>query len=91
MVEPGHMKEHEAETYAHRAFKRYSLEVPEKSAQWARIYVGQWIMKDRAAGISVCPMAEEFASWRRDPDEPFAGCRWTPEARLFENRCAAHG
>jgi hypothetical protein len=31
------------------------LEVPEKSAQWARTYVGQWIMKDRAAGISVCP------------------------------------
>jgi hypothetical protein len=26
---PGHVKEHEAETYAHRAFERYGLEVPE--------------------------------------------------------------
>ena len=67
---PGHIKEHEAETYAHRALQRYGIEVPEKSAQWARAYVGQWIMKDRAAGIPICPMAVEFASGRRSPYDP---------------------
>lgn len=35
-AKPGHVKEHEAETYAHRAFARYGLEVPEKSARLDR-------------------------------------------------------
>jgi hypothetical protein len=86
---PGHMKEHEAETYAHRAFKRYNLEVPEKSAQWARAYVGQWIMKDRAAGISVCPMAEAFASGKRDADEPLAAVDGHPK-HDFSKTIAQH-
>ncbi len=67
---PSHVKEHEAETYAHRAFARYDLEVAEKSARWARAYVGQWIMKDRAEGIPICPMAEQFATGRRAPHDP---------------------
>ena len=69
-AKPSHVKEHEAETYAHRAFQRYDLEVPEKSAQWARGYVGQWIMKDRAAGIPIYSMADEFASGRRMAHDP---------------------
>src|SRR5262245_56256539 len=86
---PGHIKEHEAETYAHRAFDRYGLEVPEKSAQWARAYVGQWITKDRAAGISVCPMAEAFASGRRAPDEPLPAVDGNPK-HDFSKMIAQH-
>jgi hypothetical protein len=86
---PGHIKEHEAETYAHRAFERYGLEVPEKSAQWARAFVGQWIMKDRTAGISVCPMAEAFASGRRAPDEPLPAVDGHPK-HDFSKMIAKH-
>jgi hypothetical protein len=86
---PGHIKEHEAETYAHRAFERYGLEVLEKSAQWARAYVGQWIMKDRAAGISVCPMAEAFASGRRTPEEPLPSVDGHPK-HDFSKMIAQH-
>lgn len=67
---PGHVKEHEAEVYAHRAFRRYGIEVPAKSAHWARAYVGQWIMKDKMAGVPICPMATDFALGRRTPDDP---------------------
>jgi len=77
---PGHVKEHEAETYAHRAFVRYGLEVPEKSAQWARTYIGHWIMKDRAAGIPICPMAEAFATGQREPLEPLPAVDGHPKS-----------
>ncbi|MEQ1649181.1 MAG: hypothetical protein ABL898_11390 [Hyphomicrobiaceae bacterium] len=69
LAKPGHVKEHEAETYAHRAFKRYDLEVPEKSARWARLYVGQWIAKDADAGIAICAQAADFALGKRSPYE----------------------
>lgn len=69
-TKPSHVKEHEAETYALRAFARYGLEVPEKSARWARGYVGQWIMKDSADGIPICPMAKAFALGERAPHDP---------------------
>lgn len=70
LAKPGHVNEHEAETYAHRAFARYGLEVPEKSSKWARAYVGQWIMKDNHAGIPICLMATEFALGQRSPNDP---------------------
>lgn len=76
---PGHVKEHEAETYAHRAFQRYGLEVPPKSARWARDYVGEWIMKDRAAGIPICSMAEEFANGQRSPHDPLPALDASPQ------------
>jgi Ni/Co efflux regulator RcnB len=76
---PGHVKEHEAETYAHRAFERYGLEVPDKSARWARAYVGQWIMKDRAEGISICAMAEAFANGTRAPSDPLPAVDGNPK------------
>jgi hypothetical protein len=78
-IMPGHMKEHEAEVYAHRAFKRYGLEVPEKSSRWARAYVGQWIMKDKKAGLAICLMAMEFAVGRRDPFAPLAAVDGHPK------------
>lgn len=70
LAKPAHVKEHEAETYAHRAFARYGLEVPEQSARWARAYVGLWIMKDRAAGVPICPMAADWAAGKRGSHEP---------------------
>lgn len=72
-LKPSHVMEHEAETYAHRAFNRYGLEVPDKSAEWARGYVAQCIRKDRALGIPICPMAEAFSTWQRSPLEPLPG------------------
>ena len=38
---PNHVIEHEAEVFAHRALRRYGLEVPEKSTMSARNYVAQ--------------------------------------------------
>jgi hypothetical protein len=69
-AKPAHVKEHEAETYAHRAFARYGLAVPDKSAKWSRAYVGLWIMKDQASGVAICPMAAEWAVGRRGPHDP---------------------
>lgn len=77
---PSHVKEHEAETYAHRAFERYGLEIPEKSARWARAYVGQWIMKDRAEGIPICAMAEAFANGTRSPSDPLPAVDGNPKS-----------
>jgi hypothetical protein len=62
---PRHVKEHEAESYAHRALTAHGLEVPEESTYGARWYVAQCIEEDRARGISICPMAEAFATGRR--------------------------
>jgi hypothetical protein len=64
---PTHVKEHEAECYAHRALTAHGLEVPEISTRWARAYVAQCIEEDRALGISICPMAEAFANGTRSP------------------------
>lgn len=77
-AKPGHVKEHEAETYAHRAFARYGIEVPAKSAQWARAYVGQWIMKDKAAGLDICPQAALFALGQRSPHDPLPSIEGQP-------------
>ena len=78
-TKPSHVKEHEAETYAHRAFARYGIEVPDASARWARAYVGQWIMKDRAAGVPICRLAEAFAAGERCPLEPLASVDGSPQ------------
>ncbi len=62
---PNHVVEHEAEVFAHRALRRYGLEVPEKSTMWARGYVAQCIRADRAKGIPICWMAEAFVDGTR--------------------------
>ena len=67
---PGHVKEHEAERTLIVPLHATELEIPQKSARWARAYIGNWIMKDRAAGIPICPMAEEFATGKRQLLEP---------------------
>jgi hypothetical protein len=64
---PRHIKEHEAESYAHRALTAHGLEVPEQSTCGARWWVAQCVEQDRAKGISICPMAEAFAMGRRSP------------------------
>jgi hypothetical protein len=70
---PNHVIEHEAEVFAHRALRRYGLEVPEKSANWARGYVAQCIRKDRANGKAICSMAEAFANGARSAYAPLPG------------------
>jgi len=77
-TKPNHIKEHEAETYAHRAFKAYGLAVPEKSAWWARAYVAQCIREDRAKGASICSMAEAFAAGTRSPYDPLPALDGNP-------------
>ena len=78
-AKPSHVKEHEAETYAHRAFRRYDIEIPEKSALWARAYVAQWIRKDQSAGIPICPDALAFADGSRSPYAPLASVDGHPK------------
>ena len=75
---PGHVKEFEAEVYAHRAFLRYGLKVPSKSSLWARAYVGLWVEKDRVAGKPICHEAIAFASGSRSPHEPLASVDGQP-------------
>jgi hypothetical protein len=64
---PRHVEEHEAESYAHRAFAAHGLEVPEASTYGARCYVAECIEEDRAKDIPICPLAEAFAMGRRSP------------------------
>jgi hypothetical protein len=66
----GHIKELEAESYAHQAFRQHGMVVPRRMTQWGRQYVGSWIARDRAAGIPIDPRAEAYASGHRSPYEP---------------------
>jgi hypothetical protein len=66
----GHIKELEAESYAHQAFREHGMVVPRRMTQWGRQYVGSWIARDRAAGIAIDPRAEAYASGHRSPYEP---------------------
>lgn len=93
LAKPGHVKEHEAEVYAHRAFARFGLVVPEKSAKWARAYVGLWIMKDQADGIAICPSAAEWAAGRSSPHDPLPGVDGQPPHDFSKSleRFAARG
>jgi hypothetical protein len=49
---PGHVKELEAESYAHQAFREHGMALPRRLSDWGRCYVGSWVAKDRAAGIA---------------------------------------
>src|SRR5262252_7542103 len=66
---PSHVKEFEAESYAHQAFREHGMTVPRKLSKWARTYVGSWIEKDRAANIPIDPRAMAYATGRRSPYE----------------------
>jgi hypothetical protein len=52
---PGHVKEFEAESYAHQAFREHVMTVPRKLSTWGRQYVASWIAKDRAANVPIDP------------------------------------
>src|SRR6516164_7033484 len=66
---PGHIKEFEAESYAHQAFREHGMTLPRKLSKWGRTYVGSWIEKDRAANIPIDPRAMAYAMGRRSPYE----------------------
>jgi hypothetical protein len=67
---PAHVKELEAESYAHQAFREHGMTLPRRLSDWGRRYVGEWIEKDRVAGIGIDPRAEAYAAGRRSPYEP---------------------
>src|SRR5262249_14678589 len=67
---PGHVKEFEAESYAHQAFREHGMILPLKLSKWGRTYVGSWIEKDRATNIPIDPRAMAYAAGRRSPYEP---------------------
>jgi hypothetical protein len=73
---PGHVKEMEAESYAHQAFRHHGMRLPRRLSKWGRTYVGSWVEKDRAAGIAIDPRAEAYAKGGRSPYEPL---RMTPD------------
>jgi hypothetical protein len=74
---PGHVKEMEAESYAHQAFDAHGMKMPKQITDWGRRYVGRWVAEDRAAGIAIDPRAVAYATGRRSPFEPL---RMTPDA-----------
>jgi hypothetical protein len=76
---PGHVKELEAESYAHQAFRQHGMTMPDGLTEWGRAYVGSWVEKDRAAGIPIDPRAVAYASGRRSPYEPLRMIRETWE------------
>jgi hypothetical protein len=67
---PAHVKELEAESYAHQAFREHGMTLPRRLSDWGRRYVGEWVEKDRAAGITIDPRAIAYAAGRRSPYEP---------------------
>ncbi len=67
---PGHVKEFEAESYAHQAFREHGMTLPRKLSNWGRKYVASWIDKDRAGNIPIDPRAIAYAAGRRSPYEP---------------------
>jgi hypothetical protein len=83
---PSHIKELEAESYAHQAFREHGMTVPRRLSNWGRNYVGSWIDKDRAANIPIDPRAIAYAAGRRSPYEPL---RMVPAT--WEIFCAAVG
>jgi hypothetical protein len=67
---PGHVKEWEAECYAHQAFHAHGLRVPARFTTEARAYVALHVEIDRRDGIATDPRAWEFAEHRCSPFEP---------------------
>ncbi|HEX5999394.1 MAG TPA: hypothetical protein VFZ16_08345 [Hyphomicrobiaceae bacterium] len=90
---PGHVKELEAESYAHQAFRVHGMRVPRRIADWGREYVGAWIASDRAAGIPIDPRALAYAAGTRSPYEPlrmapstWASSGWPERTRFRQLR-----
>jgi|LNFM01.1.fsa_nt_gb hypothetical protein len=66
---PSHVKEMEAESYAHQAFREHGMTMPRRLSDWGRRYVGSWIEKDIAAGVAIDPRAVAYANGTRSPYE----------------------
>jgi hypothetical protein len=66
----GHIKEFEAECYAHQAFREHGMTLPRRLSKSGRDYVASWIAKDRAAGIAIDPRVKAYAAGRWSPYEP---------------------
>ncbi len=73
---PAHVKEMEAESYAHQAFREHGMTMPRRLSDWGRAYVGSWIEKDIAAGVAIDPRVVAYAEGARSPYEPL---RMVPE------------
>jgi hypothetical protein len=67
---PGHVKEFEAECYAHQAFRAHGMTLPRRLSRSGREYVASWIAQDRAAGLRIDPRVKAYAAGRRSPYEP---------------------
>ncbi len=67
---PAHLKEMEAESYAHQAFREHGMTMPRRLSDWGRTYVGSWIEKDIAAGVAIDPRVVAYANGTRSPYEP---------------------
>jgi hypothetical protein len=67
---PTHVKEFEAESYAHQAFREHGMALPRRLSTLGREYVASWIDKDRAANIPIDPRAIAYAAGRLSPYEP---------------------
>lgn len=66
----GHVKEMEAECYAHQAFRVHGMDMPRHFSASGRRYVGQWIEADRKAGVAIDPRAEAYVKGWYSPREP---------------------
>jgi hypothetical protein len=72
---PTHVQELEAETYTHQALREHGMTVPRWRTLSGRQCVGEWIAKDRAAGIAIDPRAEAYAAGIRSPTSRCGWCR----------------
>jgi hypothetical protein len=46
------------------------MRVPKRISRWGREYVGQWVAKDRAAGLRIDPRVEAYVAGQLGPYEP---------------------
>jgi hypothetical protein len=88
---PSHVKEMEAESYAHQAFRHHGMTLPSYLSSWGRSYVGFWIAKDRDAGIPIDPRAEAYVKGLRSPYEPLRmiPLEWQRSTFAIQARLAA--
>jgi cell division septum initiation protein DivIVA len=87
---PSHVKEMEAESYAHQALAAYGMKSPKRWTDWGRQYVGTHVVKDRAAGIPIDPRVLAYVAGTRSPYEPLRDqpAAWT--CGVESNQLAAH-
>lgn len=67
---PSHVREMEAECYAHQAFRHHGMRMPKAVTAFGRRYVGEWVEHDRAVGVPIDPRAVAYANGELSPLEP---------------------